>query len=113
MDDEAAAILDVVHDEYARKILKNVSEEPQSGPELIEIIDASKPTVYRRLSRLEDLDLVAAQVRPQDDGQQRKVFVADLDAVHVQFDDGDVSVSVDRSPDDAVDRFTKLVSDLS
>lgn len=113
MDDEAEAILDVVHDEYAREILKHVSEEPQSGPELIETIDASKPTVYRRLSRLEELDLVAAQVRPQDDGHQRKVFVADVDAVHVQFDDGEVSISVDQTPDDAVDRFTKLVSDLS
>ncbi|WP_259518794.1 winged helix-turn-helix domain-containing protein [Halanaeroarchaeum sp. HSR-CO] len=113
MDDDEAAILDVVHDEYAREILQLVSEEPQSGPELIETIEASKPTIYRRLSRLEDLELVAAQVRPREDGHQRKVFVADVDAVHVQFDDGRVSVDVDRSPDDAVDRFTKLVSELS
>ena len=113
MDDDPEAILDVVHDDYAREILKHVSGEPQSGPELIETIDASKPTIYRRLSRLEDLDLVAAQVRPQEDGHQRKVFVADVNAVHVQFDDGNVAINIDRSPDDAVDRFTKLVSDLS
>jgi predicted transcriptional regulator len=111
--DEDEALLDAVHDEYAREILRKISAEPLSGPELIAELDASKPTVYRRLSSLEDLDLVAARVRPDTEGHQRKVYVANVDTVSVHFDDGNVSISVERSTDDAVDRFTKLVSDLS
>lgn len=111
VDDEE--ILDVVHDEYARAILRQVSAEALSGPELIERLDASKPTVYRRLSTLEDLDLVAARIRPHDDGGQRKVYVADLEAVHVHFGADGVSVTVDRATNDPVDRFTALVGDLT
>lgn len=111
--DDDEALLDAVHDEYARTILRLVSAKPLSGPELVEQTDASKPTVYRRLSDLEELGLVATRIRPDADGHHAKVYVADVDAVHVWFDDGDISVSVDRSATDAVDRFTKLVNDLS
>lgn len=113
MDVDDEAVLDAVHDEYAREILRHVSAEPLSGPELIERTDASKPTVYRRLSRLEDLGLVVGQVRPTGEGAQRTVYVASVDAVHVHFDDGDVAVEVDRAATDAIDRFTQLVRDLS
>lgn len=111
--DNEKAVLEAVHDDYARSILRLVSTEPLSGPELVEKIDASKPTVYRRLSDLEDLGLVETRIRPDNGGHHAKVYVADVDAVHVRFEDGDVSVTVEQSAPDAVDRFTKLVNDLS
>jgi len=111
--DDDEALLEAVHDEYARTILTHVSAEPLSGPELVEKTAASKPTVYRRLSDLEELGLVATRIRPDADGHHAKVYVADVEAVHVRFEEGDVSVTVDRSAADAVDRFTKLVNDLS
>ena len=111
--DNEKAVLDAVHDDYARTILRLVSAEPLTGSELIEKTDASKPTVYRRLSDLEDLGLVETRIRPDADGHHAKIYVANIDAVHVRFDQGTVSVTIDRSATDAVDRFTKLVNDLS
>jgi DNA-binding transcriptional ArsR family regulator len=113
MDGEDAAVLAAVEDEYARSILAAVAAEPLSGPELVDRLDASKPTVYRRLSTLEDLDLVATRVEPDDGGHHRNVYVAAVEAIHVHVEPHAVAVEVDREAEDAVDRFRQLVGDLS
>ena len=113
MDGEDAAVLAAVEDEYARAILAAVAAEPLSGPELVDRLDASKPTVYRRLSTLEDLDLVATRVEPDDGGHHRNVYVAAVEAIHVHVEPQALAVEVDREAEDAVDRFRQLVGDLS
>lgn len=113
MDEDEEALLAAVEDDYSRAILDRISTEPLSAPELVEAIDASKPTVYRRLSTLEELDLVAAKVDPDKEGHHRKVYVVAVDAMHVKFETEGVTISVEKSAEDAVDRFRKLVGDLS
>jgi DNA-binding transcriptional ArsR family regulator len=113
MDGEDEAVLAAVEDEYARAILGAVAAEPLSGPELVDRLDASKPTVYRRLSTLEELELVATRVEPDDGGHHKSVYVAAVDAIHVHVEPRSVAVEVDRQAEDAVDRFRQLVGDLS
>lgn len=113
MDGNETEVLDAVHDDYAREILERVAQEPLSAPELVAEIEASKPTVYRRLSDLEELDLVAARVQPDDAGHHRKEYVAAVEALHICVEADGISIQVDRSAEDAVDRFRKLVGDLT
>jgi hypothetical protein len=55
---EFAAVLDLLEDEYTRRILEALAEEPRPARELIEATDASRATVYRRLNSLQDHGLV-------------------------------------------------------
>ncbi|AOW79464.1 ArsR family transcriptional regulator [Halodesulfurarchaeum formicicum] len=113
MDGEEVEVLEAVHDDFSREILERVAQEPLSAPELVKQVDASKPTVYRRLSDLEEMDLVAVRVQPDDAGHHRKQYVAAVDAVHICVESDGLSVQVDRSAEDAVDRFRKLVGDIT
>lgn len=113
MDDVDEELLAAVNDEYTQDILSKIARKPLSAPEIVEIIDASKPTVYRRLSTLEDLDFVATRIDPDTEGHHRKIYVLAIDTMHVHFDTEGLNVEVERAAEDAVDRFTKLVGDLS
>ena len=113
MDGDDTELVAVLNDDYSRAILAEISREPMSAPELAESIDASKPTVYRRLSTLEELDLVATRGVPDDEGHHRTVYLKAVEAMHVQIDEEGINVSVDKAAADAVDRFTKLMGDLS
>jgi len=106
---DVAALLD---DEYARAILAATSEEACSADELAERIDASPPTVYRRLDRLREHDLVDARQELDPDGHHYEVFSARLARVNVELEDGEYSVSIERRERDAADRFTELFEGL-
>lgn len=111
IDEEA--LLALLDDEYARAILVATSAEPMSANELSEEIDASVSTVYRRVDRLKDHDLIDEQLRPQPDGNHYKVYAGTLDSVEVAFDDGAVSLTVERQPEaDPADRFTRMWEEL-
>jgi len=109
-DDELIALLD---DEYARAILTELTTEPMSVSELCTVCDMSDPTAYRRLDRLESVDLVTKQQELDPDGHHYKRYVALVDDVTVSFADGDYYVTVTRSPSNPADRFTELFEGLS
>ena len=111
IDEEA--LLALLDDDYARSILVATSAEPMSANELSEEIDASVSTIYRRVERLKAHGLIEEQLRPQPDGNHYKVYASTLDSVEVSFDDGDVSLTVERRPeDDPADRFTRMWEEL-
>ena len=114
-DCDEAELLDLLNDEYARAILKETSVEPMSARTLSERCDASRATIYRRINRLKDCDLLDEQMRPQSDGNHHKVFVSRLESFAVDFEDGEMTASVTRKPpteEDVADRFTRLWEDL-
>lgn len=82
-----------------------------SAPTLAEVCDASRPTVYRRIERLKNLDLVDEQVSPDADGHHRRVYVARFQRLSVELIDGEYRLSVDRGEHPA-DRFTDLWESL-
>lgn len=113
MDADRAAdgVIDVIEDDYAQEILRMISEEPRTGPELVEAIDASKPTVYRRLSMLEEQDMVETATDLDPDGHHRTAYRLAVSAIHIDIQDGSLEVSVEREPT-AADRFTRAVDNL-
>lgn len=82
-----------------------------SAPRLAEALDASCSTVYRRIERLQALDLLSESTELDADGHHRSVYRARLDRVVVELADEAFSVTVTRS-DHPADRLTDMWEDL-
>ncbi len=93
--------LALLDDEYARRILGLLSEASHRGRELSERCEFSRPTVYRRLNRLEDAGLVRSELRIDPEGNHCKEFSLARDALRITFDDGTITVTAYTEVDDA------------
>jgi len=107
-EDPAEELFALLDDAYARAILTQTSVEPMSAKTLSDEIDASLPTIYRRAERLIDVGLLTERTQIGDGGHHYSVFEARLDHLCVDLDDGELSVSVETTPEDPADRFTNL-----
>lgn len=87
-DSEPEAVVDLLTDEYARQILRAVTEEAKPACELVELLGVSRPTVYRRLDDLEDAGLVEPAMSFDPDGHHRREF-------HARFDELTVTLTAD------------------
>ena len=117
-DRDLAVVLDLLSDEYARAILAATSTEPMTAKALSEHCDASLPTIYRRIERLDEHDLIEERVEVDADGHHRDVYSARLAAFSLELEDGayehDLEVT-ERDPfheEDTVDRLTRMWEDL-
>ena len=102
---EIVALLD---DEHARSILAATSAEPLSAAELGDRCDVSVSTIYRRVDRLEDADLLDERTRPRPDGHHETVYVATLDRFELTVREGELDWSIDRQGTDVADELTRL-----
>lgn len=91
--DELFALLD---DEYARTILRATSQEPLPATALADRCEASEPTIYRRIDRLEACGLIESTHRLDPDGHHYKTYRARLDRITIALDDGAIRIDVDR-----------------
>ncbi|SDY09747.1 winged helix-turn-helix domain-containing protein [Halobellus clavatus] len=113
MDGDEEELLALLDDEYARAILVELTTEPMSVSDLCTACEMSDPTVYRRLDRLQALDLVTDKQALDPDGHHHKRYVANLEDVTITFDDGAYDVTVTRPSSNPADRFTDLFEGLS
>lgn len=90
---EPPAPLELLADSYARELLVELSHKPQCGRALAEACSFSRPTVYRRLNRLEDAGLVDAETRLEADGNHCKEFSLVRDSLNVTIDEGAITVT--------------------
>ncbi|WP_135534984.1 helix-turn-helix domain-containing protein [Halostella pelagica] len=110
--DEETEVLSLLDDECARTILIATSEEPMSADALTEACNASAPTIYRRIDRLDEHDLLEEQQEMDPDGHHYKTYAARLERVAVDIEDGTMDIDVHRRGEDAADRFTRLYERL-
>ncbi|WP_255167882.1 winged helix-turn-helix domain-containing protein [Natrononativus amylolyticus] len=102
---ELFALLD---DEYARTILTETSIEPMSASTLSDRCDASLPTVYRRLDRLRECDLISERTELAPDGNHYSVYEARLDRLELSLEDGELSLELSLREEDVADKFTRM-----
>lgn len=107
--DAIAALLD---DECARCILVQTRTKAMPAPDIADRCNVSGPTVYRRLSDLEEQDLVVERVRPDEAGHHYSVYRANLDRVTVRITDEGFDVRVERTREAMADRFTRLIEEI-
>ncbi len=108
-DDGEADVVEVLGDEYARTILEQTREEPKSVDALSDACGADPSTIYRRVERLQERDLLVDQQKLDPGGHHYKVYSARLREVRIQLNEDGLRVDVDRGPEEsAADRFTRL-----
>ncbi len=112
VNSEVREIAALLEDEYAHAILIHTSEQTMSAPELSDACDASVSTIYRRIERLQEHDLLAEQLQLDQDGHHYKTYTARLDRVEIELRDGAFEIEITYRPDDAADRFTELFEGL-
>lgn len=91
--------LELLGDDYTRRILNELIDQPRTGREIMDATDISKPTVYRRLQRLEDAGLVAAEQRIDLDGHHCKQFRTVVETIDFEFDENGIHVSLGMDSD--------------
>jgi predicted transcriptional regulator len=88
-------------------------EDTQSAAALSEACDASESTIYRRVERLRERDLLEGVQRLDPGGNHHEVYAARLEKVTVELTENGFVVTVDRTEENAADRFTRLYEELS
>ena len=109
-DEELYALLD---DDYARRILVETYGETRSAEALSDACGASESTIYRRVERLRDRDLIEGVQRLDPGGHHHEVYAARLERVTIDLTDEGFVVEVDYAEEHAADRFTRLYEELS
>lgn len=92
---EADELLELLGDEYTHRVLEAVVEKPRTGREIIDAADVSKATVYRRLEKLEEANLVDSRMNLDEDGHHCKQFQATVESIRVGFDDDGFTVNIE------------------
>lgn len=86
---EGRELLDLLGDQYTVRILEALSVESRPARELASLCDMSRPTVYRRLERLQEHGLASTDEDLDPGGHHRKVFATSLERVTVGLIDDD------------------------
>jgi predicted ArsR family transcriptional regulator len=110
-EDSVATVAELLADDVARGILEATTTEAMAADALAEHCGVSTPTVYRRLERLRDHDLVVARTEPDADGHHYEVYRARLDRVIVDLTDDGFRLRL-RHRDRMADRLTRFVEGL-
>ena len=78
-------LLDILGDTESRALLVALQRESQSAKELGETADLSLPTVYRRLDRLSEYDLVTSTTEVRADGTHYRQYQCTFDETTVSL----------------------------
>ena len=109
--DSSAALFQVFADDYSRMILLAADEEPRTAKDLSNLCDVSLTTVYRRISTLQEHDLISVHSTIGSGGEHKRLFKTTIEAFHVEISEGDLELSVE-TRNELADNFTKLWKNL-
>ena len=89
-----AELLNLLGDEYTRRVYEAIAEQPRSGREAAEAANVSRPTVYRRLNKLRDAGLVRTEMIISEKGHHRERFEAVSTTLSVSMGEDGMNVKV-------------------
>lgn len=110
-DTEPGGVFQVLADDYARRILVAADQGPMTAKALSETCNASLATVYRRVSTLEEYDLIEERRSIGPDGSHRSEFETVLERLHVDLSEGELTLAME-TRDELADNFTSLWDDI-
>jgi len=109
--DRLDSITQLLGDDCARTILRQTVSDPMTASQLVDVCDASRATVYRRLDELSERGLLVEATAPDPAGHHRTAYAANLDRFVVSLDEDGFDLTV-RKRDRAADRFTSFIEGL-
>ena len=86
-DVETESLLSLLGDEYTQAILSAMGDDSVPAREIADCADVSRPTVYRRLNRLEAAGAVETVMTVDGDGHHRQAFRVTLTELAVPLVD--------------------------
>lgn len=92
----APSRLDLLDDIPTREILVALSRGPRRGRELTVTSDTSRPTIYRRLNRLQAAGFLTTQTVSDPDGHHCKVYKLQRDRLTVHITTDRLTVILER-----------------
>ena len=84
-------LLRLLGDEYTRAVVDALGSESLPAREIAARADVSRPTVYRRLDRLETAGVVEPTMTVDPNGHHRQAFELTIDGIDIHL--GDASAS--------------------
>jgi len=90
----AETVLDTLSDGYAQQIVEVLASQPAPAAIIVEQLDASRPTVYRRLNSLEAAGIIESTVALDPDGHHRKRFHLTVENIGFQLDTDGISITL-------------------
>lgn len=88
-------LLALLGDEYTQRVLGALGDQARTGQEISTATDISKPTVYRRLGRLQEAGLVETTRRIDPDGHHCKQYHAVVETIDVEFGSDGFGVAIE------------------
>lgn len=101
-------LLELLGDEYTRRVFSAIATEPRTGRELMDATGVSKATVYRRVNDLKEAGLIEATLVIDPSGHHHERYHAVLERAELSCVDGFDADSVTLRPDDEYDDATAL-----
>jgi len=87
-------VLSLLSDEYARELLSVLGKESLSARELVDRLDMSRATIYRRLDRLESAGVLESSMCLDPDGHHRKCFQVVVERMQLMIKADGVTLDV-------------------
>jgi DNA-binding transcriptional ArsR family regulator len=106
-----AELLELLGDEYTQRVLTALGDQVRTCQEIISATDVSKPTVYRRLGRLEEAGLVETTQRVDPDGHHCKQYHAVVEEIDVEFGSDGLRVAIETDSASARHRAPAMLAD--
>jgi DNA-binding transcriptional ArsR family regulator len=103
---EPTAVLELLGDEFTRDVLQALGDGPRTGREILDATDVSRPTVYRRLNRLQEAGLVEAETKIRQNGHHCKQFRLVVEQFDFGLDADGFSVDARADADRMTERGT-------
>lgn len=104
-------VLDVLGDDTARSVLSATHPEAKTAKEISEETDVSLSTVYRKVERLEDAELVVEQEVVAQSGP-KTVYASTIEHVTVEHGDDGLITTVTRDTEGAEDAMADRFADI-
>ncbi|WP_324759993.1 ArsR/SmtB family transcription factor [Haloarcula sp. GH36] len=94
-DWDPETIFDVLGSEEVRRVLAAANLEPVSVQQLADGLDASEPTIYRRVDVCQEYDLLTEDTRVDEDGNHYKVYETNLERICLEPDGAGFEVTLE------------------
>jgi len=91
-------LLELLGDQYTRRVLQAVVDEPKSGSEVVDVAAVSKATAYRRLETLKEAGLIEAETVFDPDGHHHEQYRAVVHELSIEIRDGSLSADIRIDP---------------
>jgi predicted transcriptional regulator len=104
-------LLELLGDEYTRRVLRAVTEQPRSGSEVVDAAEVSKATAYRRLGNLEDAGLIRSEMIFDPDGHHHERFHTVVDSIAIEFGSEGASVRIETDDENTESPGSPSVAD--